>query len=110
MKKIVSILSLFCICSIAFGQNINNHWILDNADMDLNTNPPTISTISNGQYGYVSVSDENGYLLFYLGKDYKFYNKLHQELPNSFAFKPYSNDGLRNPVVVVPKRIKNAKK
>lgn len=116
MKKIILILFGLFIAYPIIGQNINNHWILGNVDLDFSTNPPTANTIANGgKYGYASVSDENGDLLFYFGKDYKVYNKLHQEMFSSLSggdlliINPYTSDGLRNPIVIVPHPYDNDK-
>ncbi len=50
----------------AFAQNENNHWQLGAADVNFSTNPASVTTVSGvTNYGYASISDDNGNLLFY---------------------------------------------
>lgn len=105
MKKIVLILNLFCICSIAFGQNINNHWMLENVDIDFSTNTPTVNTIQGGKYGYASVSDIiTGDLLFYTD-GHQVFNKNHQVMTGgeNIAGPAYTFDWVKQPVIILPK-------
>lgn len=85
MKDLYLSMCLLLCCIAASSQNKNNHWQLGPLDFNFSTNPNTISTIGgisdSSNYGYATISDDNGNLLFYTD-GIKVWNKNHQVMQN----------------------------
>lgn len=91
--------------STAFAQSRNNHWLLGSTDVNFSTNPPVANVVAGGGYGYATISDSSGALLFYTD-GLTVWNKNHQIMQNGSSLDyGYSGGDTTSPwqrVIIVP--------
>ncbi|NHN27573.1 T9SS type A sorting domain-containing protein [Flavobacterium jejuense] len=102
MRKFYIIVCLF-VLFFSNAQDYNNNWVLGNSNVAFDTSSPTSSAISNSnKYGFASVSDSNGDLLFY-SDGCKIYDRTFQVMQNGVMLYGLGVDYNRvQPVVIVP--------
>jgi|GEM_PF-1705417 len=94
MKKLYYIFIFYFLTSgISYSQGlINNHWKLGSLDLNFSTDPLTVNSSSNTNYGHATISDNSGNLLFYTD-GVKVWNKNHNAMNNGSqigtAISPY---------------------
>jgi len=104
MKKFYLLLAYLFFSSFVFSQKETNNWIFGFENwIDFNDDPPSLSPLNNpvffAEHNTVSMSDENGELLFY-SDGFSVFNKDGQVMPNG---EINSNFGITNPVYAIPK-------
>lgn len=104
MKKIYLLLLSLSLTTFIFSQKEANHWIFGVSNlMDFNTDPVTVSSTPDftffGERNTVSMSDENGNLLFY-SDGFTIFDKNHNPMPNGFI---QANTSATHPIFVIPK-------
>lgn len=104
MKKIYLLLLLLLYSFFTFSQKEANNWIFGSVNhLDFNSNPVDVNTISSINFfpgrNSVSLSDENGNLLFY-SDGTSIFNKAHLVMPNGAI---QSNSAASHPLFVIPK-------
>lgn len=104
MKKLYLLLLCLSLANFSFSQKETNNWIFGLSNwMDFNTDPITITSTPNFSFfaerNSVSMSDEEGNLLFY-SDGFAIFNKEHQVMPNSSI---QANTALTHPIFAIPK-------
>ena len=104
MKKIYLLLLCLALSTFTFAQKETNNWVFGiNNWMDFNTDPVTVDFIPNfgffGERNTVSMSDEEGNLLFYSDGS-SIFDKNHNIMPNGFI---QANNSATHPIFVIPK-------
>ncbi|WP_445721871.1 T9SS type A sorting domain-containing protein [Flavobacterium sp.] len=97
---------IFCVLfsCFSFSQDYNNNWVLANSKISFDTNPATSSAISNAnKYGFASVSDPSGNLLFYTD-GVKVYDKTFGMMQNGYLTYGINlfDERRVQPVIIVP--------
>lgn len=100
MKNLYLFIFAF-IFNLVNAQDYNNNWVLGNSKVVFNT-VPSSNLLTTNNYGYASISDDNGDLLFY-SDGMKVFNKNHNLMYNGTILPSYFFDENRvQPVVIVP--------
>ncbi|MFK8008666.1 MAG: T9SS type A sorting domain-containing protein [Saprospiraceae bacterium] len=104
MKKIYLLLLFLSFSTFTFSQKEANNWVFGISNlMDFNTDPVTIGFTPNfsffGERNTVSMSDENGQLLFY-SDGFTIFDKNHNSMPNGII---QANTAATHPIFVIPK-------
>ncbi len=104
MKKIFLLLLCFSISTLTFSQKETNNWIFGLSNwMDFNTDPVTVDVTPNFNFfserSSVSMSDEEGNLLFY-SDGFSIFDKNHEVMPNGII---QANTSLTHPIFAIPK-------
>lgn len=84
MKNVYLYIAAWLIWLSCYGQDYNNHWQLGQIDLDFSNNPGSAIIIpppATPNYGYATISDSVGNLLFYTDGN-KVWNKNHTIMPN----------------------------
>lgn len=104
MKKIYLLLLSLCLSCFAFSQKEANNWVFGFSNwMDFNTDPISIGAVPNfnffGERNTVSMSDEEGNLLFY-SDGFSIFDKNHNLMPNGSIS---ANNAATHPIFAIPK-------
>lgn len=104
MKKIYLLLLSLSISTFTFSQKETNNWVFGLSNwMDFNTDPVSINITPNFNFfaerSSVSMSDEEGNLLFY-SDGFSIFNKNHELMPNGII---QANTSFTHPIFAIPK-------
>ncbi len=104
MKKIYLLLLFLSFTTLTFSQKEANNWIFGFSNwLDFNTDPITIGSTPNFSFfserNSVSMSDEEGNLLFY-SDGFSIFNKDHEVMPNGVI---QANTSMTHPIFAIPK-------
>ncbi|MFK7771938.1 MAG: T9SS type A sorting domain-containing protein [Saprospiraceae bacterium] len=104
MKKIYLLLLCLSLSTFIFSQKEANNWVFGFSNwMDFNTDPVTVEVIPTfgffGERNTVSMSDEEGNLLFY-SDGFSIFDKNHNLMPNGSI---QANIAATHPIFAIPK-------
>lgn len=104
MKKIYLLLLCLSLSTFSFSQKETNNWIFGLSNwMDFNTDPVTVDITPNFNFfaerSSVSMSDEEGNLLFY-SDGFSIFDKNHGVMLNGII---QANTSVTHPIFVIPK-------